>query len=322
MRADRLIATVLLLQSRERVTAAEVADELEVSVATARRDLEALSAAGVPVYAQPGRHGGWALVGGARTDLTGLTSTEARALFERLGTATSDPTLVSALRKILRALPQPFREEADRARLAVAADPTSWGRSPTRRPEAVDELLDAVVTSRQVAFCYTRRSGVTGTVQASPVGVVDKLGTWYLVANREVGVRRTYRVDRLTDLRVLDEASIASSAASATLEEEWQRVVTDVEATRSSCAATIRLAVRFRWIIEQQFGPRHVTVTDGPDAAGLVTLEVRASIPLDIARQLAGWGSAVELLGPQEVRDELTMIARELAATYLDGPNL
>src|SRR5947208_2108949 len=81
MRADRLVATLLVLQSRGRVTASELADELEVSVATARRDLEALSAAGVPVYPQPGRGGGWSLVGGARTDLTGLTSTEARALF-------------------------------------------------------------------------------------------------------------------------------------------------------------------------------------------------------------------------------------------------
>ena len=81
MRADRLVATLLLMQSRGRVTAAELADELEVSVATARRDLEALSAAGIPVYPQPGRGGGWALVGGARTDLSGLSSNEAQALF-------------------------------------------------------------------------------------------------------------------------------------------------------------------------------------------------------------------------------------------------
>lgn len=81
MRADRLVATLLLMQSRGRVTAAELAEELEVSVATARRDLEALSAAGVPVYPQPGRGGGWSLVGGARTDLSGLSATEAQALF-------------------------------------------------------------------------------------------------------------------------------------------------------------------------------------------------------------------------------------------------
>ncbi|PZA19223.1 helix-turn-helix transcriptional regulator, partial [Modestobacter versicolor] len=87
MRADRLVAVLLLMQTRGRVTAAELAAELEVSVATARRDLEALSAAGVPVYPQAGRGGGWSLVGGARTDLTGLTEPEAQALFALLGTA-------------------------------------------------------------------------------------------------------------------------------------------------------------------------------------------------------------------------------------------
>ena len=87
MRADRLVATLLLMQSRGRVTAAELAEEREVSVATARRDLEALSAAGIPVYPQPGRGGGWSLLGGARTDLSGLTAAEARALFLLVGPA-------------------------------------------------------------------------------------------------------------------------------------------------------------------------------------------------------------------------------------------
>jgi len=85
MRADRLVAALLLMQSRGRVTATELASQLEVSVATARRDLEALSAAGIPVYPQPGRGGGWSLVGGARTDLSGLSATEAQALFLLVG---------------------------------------------------------------------------------------------------------------------------------------------------------------------------------------------------------------------------------------------
>src|SRR5688500_6187348 len=106
MRADRLVATLLVMQARGRVTATELAAELEVSVATARRDLAALSTAGVPVYPQPGRGGGWSLVGGARTDLTGLTSAEARALFLLAGPAAAvDPPLRSALRKLVRAPP-------------------------------------------------------------------------------------------------------------------------------------------------------------------------------------------------------------------------
>ena len=120
MRADRLVAALLLMQARGRVTAAELADELEVSVATARRDLEALSSAGVPVYPQAGRGGGWSLIGGARTDLSGLSSVEAQALFLLLGPAAAiAPEAKAALRKLVRALPATFRDDA---RAAAEAD--------------------------------------------------------------------------------------------------------------------------------------------------------------------------------------------------------
>src|SRR4051794_37344406 len=134
MRADRLVATLLLMQSRGRVTAAEVASELEVSVATARRDLEALSSAGIPVYPQPGRGGGWALVGGARTDLTGLTAPETQALFLLAGPAASvAPEVRSALRKLVRALPETFRVDAEAAAEAVLVDSSGWGE-PAKEP--------------------------------------------------------------------------------------------------------------------------------------------------------------------------------------------
>src|SRR3954451_18132785 len=120
MRADRLVATLLLLQARKRVTAAEGAAELEISERTARRDLEALSAAGIPVYAQPGRGGGWSLVGGARTDLSGLSAPEVQALFLLSGpAATASQALLSPLRKLVRALPATFRAEAETAASAV-----------------------------------------------------------------------------------------------------------------------------------------------------------------------------------------------------------
>src|SRR5213592_571527 len=113
MRADRLIAALLLMQARGRVTAAELAGELEVSVATARRDLEALSGAGIPVYPQPGRAGGLSLLGGARTDLSGLAATEAQALFLLIGPAAVSGEAKAALRKLVRALPQSFRAGAE-----------------------------------------------------------------------------------------------------------------------------------------------------------------------------------------------------------------
>src|SRR5438477_6446400 len=156
MRADRLVAALLLMQSRGRVTATELATELEVSVATARRDLEALSAAGIPVYPQPGRGGGWSLVGGARTDLTGLSATEAQALFLLLGPAvTTSPAVTTpdaraALRKLIGALPRTFRADAEAAANATMIDPTRWGERDRHRPPLVDQLQAAVVRRRKV----------------------------------------------------------------------------------------------------------------------------------------------------------------------------
>src|SRR3984893_9925686 len=110
MRADRLVAILLRLQRRGQVTAAEAAAELEVSERTARRDLEALGMAGLPVYSTKGRNGGWGLAGGGRTDLSGLTEAEVRTLFLLAGPSSSaTPELRAALRKLVRALPEPFR---------------------------------------------------------------------------------------------------------------------------------------------------------------------------------------------------------------------
>src|SRR5580693_6751940 len=140
MRADRLVATLLYLQSRGRVTAQEVADELEVSIRTARRDLEALSIAGIPVYSQAGRGGGWTLVGGARTDLSGLTAAEARTLFLVAGPSTATPDLKTALRKLVRARPATFRSEAEAAAGAVVLDPTGWDHGAPAPPRHLEVL--------------------------------------------------------------------------------------------------------------------------------------------------------------------------------------
>src|SRR5919106_6577495 len=136
MRADRLVAALLVLQARGRVTADEVAAELEVSVKTARRDLEALAVAGIPVYSQAGRNGGWSLIGGARTDLSGLPAEEARALFLLAGpSAALTPEAKAALRKLVHALPETFRSTAEAAASAVVLDPARWGeKAPTTPP--------------------------------------------------------------------------------------------------------------------------------------------------------------------------------------------
>src|SRR3954468_6950871 len=181
MRADRLVAALLLIQARGRVTAAELAGELEVSVPPARRDLEALSAAGIPVYPQPGRGGGWQLVGGARTDLSGLSAREAQALFLRgAPAAATTPEVKSALRKLMGALPGTFRAEAEAAAEAVVVDQAGWGERPKERPPMVGRLRDAAIARRKVRLTYAGRERSERLVD--PWGLVDKDDVWYLVA--------------------------------------------------------------------------------------------------------------------------------------------
>src|SRR5882757_7075036 len=164
MRADRLVALLMLLQTRGHVTAREVAEELEVSERTARRDLDALGLAGLPIYSQQGRNGGWQLLGGARTDLSGLTAAEARALFLVAGpSSTATPKVKAALRKLVSALPEPFRESAELATNAVVVDPADWGRSATERPPPrhLEAIQQAVVEGEQVTLGYVARDGAT-----------------------------------------------------------------------------------------------------------------------------------------------------------------
>lgn len=187
MRADRLIALLLYLQSRGKVTAAQVAEELEVSIATARRDLAALSSAGVPVYVQPGRGGGWQLVGGAKTNLTGLSGHESRALFWMLGTAgLSDPGTRVATRKLIRALPQSLRGEAERLATSIHYDHAAWGDIRDSHLDNLDALRDALVHNSAIRALYITGNGDTSEVTLLPLGLVAKAGTWYLVARTEL----------------------------------------------------------------------------------------------------------------------------------------
>ncbi|MGD9985417.1 helix-turn-helix transcriptional regulator [Pseudonocardia sp.] len=317
MRADRLVATLLLMQVRGRVTAAQVAQELEVSVATARRDLEALSTAGVPVYPQPGRGGGWSLVGGARTDLSGLTAGEATALFALAGPgAAVAPAARSALRKLVAALPDTFRADAEAAAGSVVVDPARWGRDDRHRPAMVDALQDAVVRRRRARLTYEDAKRRRSERLVDPWGLVDKDGDWYLVAGTDEG-RRTFRVDRIVDAETTDEP--AARPADLDLSREWEQVVGEMERRRSLGEAVVLIPQRHVHVLRHQFG-RHCE-TLGVEDDGRVRLKVAAPMALSIAENLAGWGAGVEVLGPDSVKAELARIGAELAAAYGPGPS-
>jgi predicted DNA-binding transcriptional regulator YafY len=312
MRADRLVAALLLMQSRGRVTAAELARELEVSVATARRDLEALSAAGIPVYPQPGRGGGWSLVGGARTDLSGLSAAEAQALFLLAGPAAAvSDQAKAALRKLVRALPATFRADAEAAASATMIDPTRWGGRDRGHPRLVDLLQAAVIRRRKVRLTYTGSARVPSERLIDPWGLVAKDEIWYLIAGTEQG-QRTFRVDRIVQAE--ETGQPASRPDSFTLASAWEQVVTDVEQQRSRTWATVLIETRFVPVLHDHFG-RHCH-TESHLGDGRARVRVAAPTPLDIARNLAGWGTMIEVIEPRTVRTELARIGTELAGLY------
>jgi predicted DNA-binding transcriptional regulator YafY len=294
MRADRLVAALLLLQARGRVTAAELADELEVSVATARRDLEALSAAGIPIYPQAGRGGGWSLVGGARTDLSGLSAAEAQALFLLVGPAAAvSGEAKAALRKLVQALPQTFRSDAEAASAATMIDPARWGEPDRRRPEIVDLLQTAVVRRRKIRLAYVGRTRERTERLVDPWGLVDKDDIWYLVAGTELPAERPEGF---------------------TLATAWEQVVGEVERQRSRTWATVLIESRSVWVLRRQFG-RHCH-PEGEFDDGRTRVRLAAPTPLDIARHLAGWGTGIEVVEPRSVQTELARIGAELASRY------
>lgn len=318
MRAERMIATLLLLQARGRVTAAELASELEVSVATARRDLESLAASGVPVYPQPGRGGGWSLVGGARTDLSGLTGPESQALFTLVGPgAGASPEAQQAVRKLLRALPSPFRADAAAAAEAVRLDAGAWGEQRRSRPPVVDVVQQAVIDRRRVRLDYTSRTGHVGPTLFDPLGLVAKDDLWYLLAIREGSPDvRTYRMDRVAFVEVTEEP--VERPADFDLAREWQRVVAYVEERRSRVRATVLARKRHLWVLRDHFGTYLDVSGDAPSLGEDERIEVTvaAHTARSIAEQLAGWGSMLEVTGPEDVRRELARIGTELVAAY------
>ncbi|WP_329136829.1 WYL domain-containing protein [Streptomyces sp. NBC_01476] len=239
MRADRLVAAIFVLQARGHVTAAELARELEVSERTARRDLESLALAGVPVYSQRGRNGGWSLVGGARTDLTGLTAQETRALFLAAGpVAAATPDLRSALRKLMQAVPAPLRRDAEAASGAVFIDDLDWTRDPLSDSDGHrDALVRAIVDELQVCLGYAApgRPSTKGTVD--PLGLVSKAGAWYLVAQTDRGLR-AFRVSRVTSVQFNGEP--VRRPADFDLTMAWRSLAAPIEELMAAAAVKVR----------------------------------------------------------------------------------
>jgi predicted DNA-binding transcriptional regulator YafY len=319
VRASRLVSLLLLLQTRGRMTAAQLAEVLEVSVRTIYRDLEALSGAGVPVYAEAGPNGGCQLIDGYRTRLTGLTAKEAEALFASgvpgpVGELGFGTVLGAAQLKLLAALPEELAERASLARQRFHLDAPRWFRGGRNQPHLV-EVAAAVWDDRRITVRY-RHPGANeaATRHLEPLGLVLKAGVWYLVARRE-GELRTYRLSRVEEVSLLEEQFDRPDDFD--LARFWQATVEHYEASVPAVEVVVRVSdpgYASLCGLELQ-GGRSVgerDSLDGPRARCTVSFE-----NLDEAYDdLLQLGAEVEVIDPPALRSRLATTAAAMAALY------
>ncbi|MEU2439858.1 WYL domain-containing protein [Streptomyces rubradiris] len=317
MKSDRLLSILLLLQTRGRVPAPELAERLEVSVRTIYRDVEALSAAGVPVYAERGRHGGIGLLAGFRTDVTGLTADESRALFVLAAQGAHaalglDAALASALRKVMAALPAPHRPAAEVTSRRVLVDATRWKSGPEQGADLA-VLQDAVFSDRRLRLRY-RHSGEreVRTYTVDPYGLVAKAGVWYLVADRR-GRPRLFRADRVRRARLLDEP--VRRRPGVELAVVWEELRRRVEEREAGVEVTVRVRREWADLFRRMVAAELTAEPEDDGESPWVT--ARLAYPaLRAVRQLLAFSDRVEILDPPEARAELVAGARSVLALY------
>lgn len=319
VRADRLVAIVLLLQARGAMSARQLAAELEVSTRTILRDVEALGAAGVPVYTERGASGGIRLLEGYRTDLTGLSAGEAEALFlmgipgplDELGLGSS---LDAARRKVLAALPPAGRDNAERVRQRIHVDATDWDTE--RRPlDWLATITRALWAERRVALRYVRADNRTVVRHVDPLGLVLKAGQWYLVAWAGRWTA-TFRVSRVVHAEVLDD--MVRRPPEFDLTAYWDAFLRDFDRRRTPLRVRIRVGAGAVDLLPRALGePVRTKLADAPAGDdGSVEIELRFDSLDDARVQLAGFGTAITVVDPPALRDEMVRVARDLLDVY------
>jgi predicted DNA-binding transcriptional regulator YafY len=319
MRASRLLTIMMLLQTRGRMSAEALASELEVSVRTVYRDIDQLSAAGVPVYADIGRNGGFALLDGWRTRLTGLTAPEAQALFlaglpgpaAELGLGAD---VHQAELKLLAALPADWQQEAKRISSRFHLDPAGWFQ-PGYVHAHLKAVADAVWAERRLSVRYESWTKVSDRV-LEPYGLVLKGGIWYVVARSGEDVR-TFRLSQIQALIVLEETFIRPKSFDlpaywAEAKDQFER---DIYVGTAQVRATARGITRLK-AISQTVKDAIDAVEMVHDADGWATLTIPIEEISWATREMTKAGCEVEVLAPPELREAVADVARKMAAFY------
>lgn len=332
MRADRLIAIMMLLQAKGRMTAARLARQLEVSERTVYRDIDALGVAGVPVVVERGPGGGVWLMDGYRTNLTGLTEAEVRALFMQasqgaLADLGLDGAVEAAMRKLSAALPGVQRHSLEQMRQRIHLDGADWFAVAEAVP-LLHTVEEAVWQERRLHLSYVRSDERRVRRWVEPYGLVAKAGTWYLVgaivrplqavANKQLaaGFVQVYRISRILELVVSDEHF--ARPADFDLAGYWADWCRHFEANVPRYYVTVRIAPEVTTTLPRIYGGEAYLVerVGEADENGWATLRLAFdSFETALANTLVG-GERIEVLEPAELRERVRAVARKIVAFY------
>jgi predicted DNA-binding transcriptional regulator YafY len=324
MRASRLLSLLMLLQTRGRLSAQALAEALEVSVRTIHRDVDELSAAGVPIWADRGRLGGFQLQAGWRTKVDGLTAPEAQAMFlgglpgpaSELGLGEA---MASAQLKLLAALPDGWREDARRVSARFHLDPIDWYRGPSAT-DHLPAIAQAVWSERRVAMRYESWKGEVSR-RVDPLGLVLKAGIWYLAAqvgNDKRGVR-TYRLSNILDLQVTDESFERPAAFD--LAAWWLASTQRFERELAVDTAQLRVSPAgmkaLRDLGAAVAQAAEASASD-PDETGWRRVTIPIESIAHAAAQVLRLGAQAEVLKPAALRRALVERVEAVKALYAD----
>lgn len=327
MRASRLVSLLLLLQTRGRMTAQQLAGELEVSVRTIYRDVESLHSAGIPLYGDAGHAGGYQLLAGYRTKLDGLTREEAASLFL---TGLPGPAaelglgeVVAATKlKLTAALPPELRERADRLQERFHLDAPNWYHDDEQTP-LLTAAAAAVWSGHRIRVRYRRWKAPREVRRLlEPYGLVVKAGRWYLVAGSRQRIH-TYRVSQILELETRHEKF--DRPAGFDLAAYWRSYLADFDSRRHREEATVRLSPSaMERLPDMMSSASRKSIHDTAqkaDADGWV----RAIVPIESIDHALGeflrFGDGLEVLTPPALRQRLIETAAALTAIYSPGPS-
>jgi|TARA_R110001606_G_scaffold213201_2_gene361045 predicted DNA-binding transcriptional regulator YafY len=309
---------LMMLQTHEKVTAAELADACETSIRTVYRDIEALSAIGVPVYSEQGVQGGYRLLQGYRTRLNGLSAKEAETLFlaglsgpaQKMGI---DTLLADAQLKLKAALPENIRPEIDRLQSRFLLDAPNWF-SDDEKVTYLPDLMTAVLEQRCVVMQYQSWKGEINR-QLQPLGIVLKGGQWYLLAQVEKDVR-TYRVSRIESLTLLDE--VFERPKDFNLAAFWQDSLRRMETIQFPIIAEVRLTVLGLKIMQYVCSSYAVNQAqiEPMDESGWHRARFPVGESVHGCAELLRFGAELEVIGPPELRAEMEKMVSSLARLY------